>query len=276
MDETIKLIDEKAQAKAKQFRTSEGELLEVLHVVDEKKVFHAFGYPSLFQYCVDRLHISDSYTCAYISIVRKSREVPELKKAVTEGVLTASMAKRIVSVIEPETAQHWIGEAATKKQRELEIAVSQALPEPLPSSQIKRVGGEMSELKLVIPENLRKKIERLVEVRGCTMLEALDFALEETLHRHDPIEKAKRAKLLPAPQYSLRNGKRVAIPATVKHEIALRDGGQCTHIDAQGKRCPNRKWTEIHHRVPVRRGGLHAATNLATLCSAHHRMVHHL
>jgi 5-methylcytosine-specific restriction endonuclease McrA len=107
------------------------------------------------------------------------------------------------------------------------------------------------------------------------MLEALDFALEEALHRHDPIEKAKRAKLLPAPQYSSRNGKRVAIPATVKHEVALRDGGQCTFQDAQGKRCTNRKWTEIHHRVPVSRGGLNAAANLATLCSAHHRMVHY-
>jgi hypothetical protein len=274
MQEELRIIDERARTKAKRFLTSEGELLEELHVVEEKRVFQAYGYPSLFRYCTDRLRISESYTCAYISIVRKSRQVPELQKAVTEGVLSASQAKRIVGVIEPETAEHWIDFAATKSQRDVEHAVAQTLPEPPPSSRIKRVGGEMSELKLVIPEDLRKKIERLVEVRGGTMLEALDFALKETLHRHDPIEKAKRAKLVQAPQQSLRNGKRVAIPATVKHEVALRDGGQCTFHDAQGRRCPNRKWTEIHHRIPVSRGGLHAAANLSTLCWGHHRMAH--
>src|SRR5271156_1391299 len=77
----------------------------------------------------------------------RSREVPELKKAVEDGVLSVSQAKRIVSVIEPATASEWIERASTQTQRELEKAVSQAFPEPMPSSRMKRVGGEMSEVK---------------------------------------------------------------------------------------------------------------------------------
>ena len=276
MQNEINFLDEKAQAKAKRFLVCEAELLEVLHEVDTKRVFEAFSYPSLFRYCVDRLRLSESYAYAFISVSRKSCEVPELKKAVCDGLLSVSQAKRIVSVIEPGNASQWIEAASTQTQRELEKAVAETQPEPLPSSRIKRVGGEMSEVKLVVPEEMRKKLERLMEVRGGTMLEAFEFALSDTLKRHDPIEKAKRTKsdALPEPQLSLRKAKRVRLPAAMKHEVTHRDEGQCTHQDALGKRCSNRKWVEIHHRVPVSQGGIHCLGNLTTLCSAHHRILH--
>ena len=38
--------------------------------------------------------------------------------------------------------------------------------------------------------------------------------------------------------------------------------------------CANRMHVDIHHLVPFSRGGPHTPSNLACLCSAHHRLLH--
>ncbi len=67
---------------------------------------------------------------------------------------------------------------------------------------------------------------------------------------------------------------RTALPAVVKHAVTLRDLRQCTHVNVYGKRCSHTKWLDVHHIVPVAKGGSDDVANLTTLCSAHHRMVH--
>ena len=55
----------------------------------------------------------------------------------------------------------------------------------------------------------------------------------------------------------------------------LRDQGQCTY-ETQSKRCPARRWLDVHHITPLSEGGRNEFDNLTTLCSAHHRMSHHV
>ncbi len=64
------------------------------------------------------------------------------------------------------------------------------------------------------------------------------------------------------------------LPARVEHTVNLRDQAQCTHVDHQGRRCPNRRWLQRHHLKPVSMGGDDSAANLRSLCSGHHRLVH--
>jgi hypothetical protein len=234
------------------------------------------GYPSLFVYCTDRLKLSESCAYAFISVARKSKTVPQLKEAVTRGTLNVSQAKRIVSVIAPSNAELWIENAAQYKQRELERLVARELPAPLPKEKVRAAGGDMSELKLVIPESLRKDIERLQELRGCSIIEAIGFAIGETLKRQDPVKKAIRNVSKPVPsQHSLRKAKgRTPIMAHEAHQVRVRDQGQCTHLYPNGKRCENRKWIHLHHKVPVAAGGANTAENLTSLCSQHHRILH--
>ena len=185
-------IDEKAVLSARKFRRSEADLLLNIERVDECRVWEKFAYTSLFNYCVKRLKLSESTTSAFISVSRKSKSVPALKEAVVQGTLNVHQAKRVVSIIEPSNAKAWIDKASDMKQRDLEREVAATLPSPSPKERLKPVGGEMSELRLVIPEAIRKKLERLVEVRACSMLEAFDFAMEEALKRHDPFRRAER------------------------------------------------------------------------------------
>jgi hypothetical protein len=63
------------------------------------------------------------------------------------------------------------------------------------------------------------------------------------------------------------------IPAAVRRAVAERDGGRCTFVAADGRRCGERGALEFHHRRPYAHGGATDADNLALLCPAHHRQV---
>ena len=65
--------------------------------------------------------------------------------------------------------------------------------------------------------------------------------------------------------------KRGTIPAWVLHKVYVRDGGQCAYKVKNGRRCTQKRYLHLHHRVPVAHGGKHHPDNLVTLCSAHHR-----
>jgi hypothetical protein len=67
---------------------------------------------------------------------------------------------------------------------------------------------------------------------------------------------------------------RQAIPASVKHQVQLRDQGQCTHQDEKGHRCTSRRHLEYHHIHPVAEGGEDSVENLKLLCYGHHRALH--
>ena len=245
------------------------ELLENVQRMDEARVWDRLDYRSLFHYCLKRLKLSESTTSAFISVARKSTSVSELKEAVIKGTLTLSQAKRVVSVIESSNASMWLEKASMLKQRELEREVAATLSSPALKEKLKPVGGEMSELRLILPERMRIKLERLVEIRGCSMLEAFEFAMEETLKRHDPLRKAERnlGKIKQA-----RSSRNVA--AHVKHEVVTRDKARCTFLHSDGTRCENQRWLHAHHIKPRSHGGPNTVENLRLLCSQHYKAMH--
>jgi hypothetical protein len=63
------------------------------------------------------------------------------------------------------------------------------------------------------------------------------------------------------------------IPAHVRHEVMLRDKGQCTYTSSDGRRCEARTRLHFDHIVPWARGGTHAAENLRLLCPAHNQLL---
>jgi hypothetical protein len=69
-----------------------------------------------------------------------------------------------------------------------------------------------------------------------------------------------------------KEGSRHISPA-VRDAVYKRDGGRCTFVGADGRRC-NSKWDlEIHHDdVPYARGGSNSVNNLTLLCAAHNKL----
>jgi 5-methylcytosine-specific restriction endonuclease McrA len=261
-----------------QYKNQEALLIDRLQEVDEKRVFEHLGVTSLFSYCVEILKLSEDRAYALIRVARKSVEVPELKAAVSQGELSVAAAKRIAAVITPENKTEWIEKAKELKQRELDKAIAEVAPVTKVTERVKPIAEDIFEFRCPISKGLEEKMRRVREVlaqktqRSVSLSEGLEALADLFLEKHDPVKRAERAVKKPVKQ--LVSKPVGVIPARVRHEVNLRDRGQCTHVDPRFGRCRNRQWLDVHHIQPRSWGGKNEVGNLATLCSAHHRLGH--
>jgi hypothetical protein len=59
------------------------------------------------------------------------------------------------------------------------------------------------------------------------------------------------------------------VPAQVRRDVWLRDGGRCAFVAAGGRRCGERVFLEFHHREPYAIGGEATSANISLRCRAH-------
>jgi hypothetical protein len=346
------LLHQRALRAAREFKSAEAELIAVIRQIDEAKLFRERGHSSLFQYVVSELGLSESTTYSFISVARKSREIPELAQRIEEKSISVSQARKIVPVLTRETSSEWLLKASQLSQRQLEKAVASMRPETKTPERASYVSATRVRLELGLSETEMLRLRRVQDVlsqnrrRAVSLEETLSTLTQEYLSRHDPTEKAKRHQVRkggleyaeaelkavsrsegpkPPTQSNGSNGiehgpssitnprefiphslskpesiqvhqatrssfietenkifsnekkstlKRTPIPNMIKHQVHLRDQGQCTHRNSNDQRCNQRRWLEIHHIHPVSQGGTHTLENLATLCSNHHRFIH--
>ena len=154
--------------------------------------------------------------------------------------------------------------------REIERAVADVAPETKVPTSIIYKSSDLLELRVGISDVLREKLQRVQEIGNFELPQALLAMADHYLKSFDPIQQAERA----LKRETRRHKGVTGLPAKTRHELTLRDQTQCTHVDKNGERCPNKKWIETHHRKPRSEGGGHGLENLQTLCSGHHRMRH--
>ncbi len=75
-----------------------------------------------------------------------------------------------------------------------------------------------------------------------------------------------------SPAKAKKTGSRPAIPRAIRREVYRRDGGQCTFVSEQGRRCEQTSRLEFDHRIPWAQGGEHGVGQLRLLCAAHNRL----
>jgi hypothetical protein len=280
-----KALHEQAITAVKKYLVSENELLEIVQKIFDTKAFSELGYRSLHEYCVLALKLTDAQAYAFTAVLKKSREVPELKEAVQKGELSLNAARKIVSVITPETQQTWIEKAKTLRQKELEKEIVKNHPEKKVRSAIKPITENKRELRVLIDQDLEAVIERIKDLESqrtkkpVTLEDALVAMAKFFLEKKDPIESARRFEKKSKVQVTLPEGPKKSnalvfsarrkIPESILRQVRLRDGGRC-----QARQCNEKKWLEVHHIKPWSQGGGHELNNLLTLCSFHHRRFH--
>ena len=141
---------------------------------------------------------------------------------------------------------------------------------------------KMHEVRCFIDDDVMRRIERCRELlsnkypRGLNYSELLDELTAEWLKRHDPAGRAGRREA--RKQHSKTSPKPIPdqsrhIPAAIREAVYARDGGRCSFVGSNGKRC-NSTWDlEVHHSgTPFGRGGGHSIGNLRLLCSVHNKL----
>ncbi|UCF06865.1 MAG: HNH endonuclease [bacterium] len=145
-------------------------------------------------------------------------------------------------------------------------------------------------------------IEKLARVRsllsskypkGINLEQLFQELLDEYLYHHDPKNRNKKrardqSKAKKAQKDIIRSTARTEpprstysgdtarsinhsryIPKSIRDTVFERDGGRCTFVGEDGKRC-NSDWNlQIDHIVPYARGGDNSSGNLRLLCAQH-------
>jgi hypothetical protein len=97
--------------------------------------------------------------------------------------------------------------------------------------------------------------------------QVIERALEALVQKLESRKFAKCAR--PRPQETPARGRH--IPAAVRRAVLERDGGQCTYVSENGKRCESRMRLEFDHLEPVARGGQATVSGIRLLCRAHNQ-----
>ena len=285
----FKSLHDKALSLALIYKKTESDLLVILGDIDKSRGYLNLKYKSLFEYCVQGLGLPDGTSYNLITVARKSNEVPELQNAVVKGTLSVSKAKKIASVITKENKEHWIGLAQTLPRLALEKEVAKVSPKEATPERAKYVSEDRLLLNLGVSEKLMTKIQRIQDLESkrrrsnASLEDALDAMSDEYLNRNDPVVKAKRGTAKQAGKQAAQQFpgtvppeipfQRSSLKAQLSHQVNLRDRDKCQQVH-NNKICGDSRFTEIHHIVPISRGGRNELTNLKTLCSVHHRMLH--
>lgn len=287
-------IHKKALEVATRFKQAEADLISVLQEVEVQRVFVDLGYTSLFNYCVYALGLSESVASNFVTVARKARDVPVLQAAIQAGDLSVSKARKIAPVLTLANQDEWVEKAKALSSRKLEEEVARAAPREAVSERLRFVAEDRLELRIGISKSLKEKLERARDLesqrtaRAASIEDTLEVLLDVYLESKDPVKRAGRilkkmaipvANDAPASVTGHTNRvesseNRDPIPAAIRHQVQLRDGGRCTHLSARGDRCESRRWIDIHHVRARSLGGANSLENLVTLCTAHHRLDH--
>jgi 5-methylcytosine-specific restriction endonuclease McrA len=297
----VQALHERAVKAARNYLNSESDLIEILRDMDECRGYLDLKYRRLSHYATEGLKLSENVAYTFCNIAKKATDVPKLYELIRNGDLTVSNARRIVPILTTENQEKWLGSAVALSNSQLEKALAIAFPKLAVNEKASYITGKRMKLVIGVSEELYLKFQRAQQLvstkqgKSADLEATLEALLEVFLDREDPVQIAERAKrrkekqatqlkgkqnqeekLVPVPtEYENERKAEERIPAALRHRLTLRDQDQCTEINKQGVRCPERKWLHFHHIVFLSNGGETTYENLTTLCSSCHRLKHH-
>jgi len=293
---------------SKQSRRGEAALVAHIAEVDARGLYAREASPSMFRFCMDVLHLSEAEAYRRINAARLSRRFPVLLTMLEDGRIHLCGVAVISKHLTEANHEEVLARATHKSKRQLEDLVAELAPKPdvpptirkrpkpkAPSESSKasdesREEPQKNEPTTVGPAAPEKrptvsslsparyqvnftasdKLERLEAlIPGSDIASVIDVAVSEKLERLE----AKRSGKTNRPRTNVEDadtspGVR-GIAAAVKRFVLERDGGQCTFVTPDGKRCPERHRLEYHHDDPYGRGGDRSANNIRLMCKCH-------
>ena len=309
-----KIIHERAVATSNRYKRDEYELVCALRDVQREKLHRLFDCPSLFVYATRILGHSEPTAQMLITLARKTIEVPELLEALRTRRLTACKASRLVAAVTSENAGELIAFAESRTVREVNLKVASLNPKAEKRTVVRAVAGDRvrASMDFTLEEyTLLERAQTLYSKKGGTSLkDVMLVAVLEWLDRNDKVQKAARAmarkakkanaasppvasdaagasvtelctyRVSPGTESKIESNrptfKRIPLTAAQRHEVFHRDGSRCTFLNEHRERCSERKYIEVHHILPVSRGGSNDPSNLTTMCAHHHELIHQL
>ncbi|MGC3997208.1 MAG: HNH endonuclease [Anaeromyxobacter sp.] len=331
--------------------------LLVLAEVERRKLYLEQGYPSLWAYCREVLHLSEDGAYRRITAMRLLSRFPSLEAPLREGRLSLSTLGMLRDVLTEENLEELVGSAAFKSKAEVERLVVTLKPREVPKDGVRRlpstppaasqprpvdpagvtalalapaeagpsqhqepavptapslspsrpelhpVNAEQWSMRVTLDEAAHADLETLRELLSHkvpdgnladVLKEALRCAVEKHTKRKGAVEVNRAAA--PAPEVSTSATVSAPVPAPaapasstdplplfatayrfdprtvtaeVRREVWARDGGCCSYVSPDGRRCCSRWQLELDHIDPEAMGGPATISNLRLRCRGH-------
>ncbi len=276
-------------------------LLAHLVEVEERRLHLEAACPSLFQFCVQKLGMSEDEACRRIHAARLVRRFPDLLVRIERGDLTLSTTALLQGALSEATYEELVAAAAGKTKAEVEALLAKRFPRPdvpaaittipmepaIPTVDGARPGAPAAgdgpqlvplsetrhKVQFTASDELREKLERAQDLmrhanaRGdlaVVVERAMDLLLEK-------LEKERLGKIS-RPRTSAAESDAESVSRAARRAVFERDGARCTFTDADGHRCPATTWLELDHVVARARGGTSEPGNLRVRCRAHNQL----
>lgn len=135
----------------------------------------------------------------HCAVVRKSQELPEVRRAVSQGILTVSTVRHLAPVLTKENQKEMISLGSSRTQAELRRELAKRAPEQVQAPEKARyVREDRVALELRVSEGLMKELRRAQDLvsqserKLVNLEETLQAMVNVFLDRKDPLRKAQR------------------------------------------------------------------------------------
>jgi len=276
-------------------------LLAHLVEVEERRLHLEVACPSMFQFCVQRLGMSEDEACRRIHAARLARRFPDLLVRIEQGDLTLSTMALLQDALTEASYEELVEAAAGKTKAEVQALLAKRSPKPdvpaaittipmqpaIPTLDVAQVQAPAAaaglqlvplsetrhKVQFTASDELRKKLERAQDLTrhanaqgdlAVVVERAVDLLLEK-------LEKQRLGKAS-RPRRSPEDSDPQRLSRATRRAVFERDGERCTFTDADGHRCPATTWLELDHVIARARGGTSELANLRVRCRAHNRL----
>ena len=280
-------------------RSCVADVIEHLVEIDRRRLYLDQACGSLSAYCIERLGYSQDEAVKRVRVARLARRLPQVLDELRAGAIHLTGLFLMAQHLTDANCEAWLAHARGKSKREIEQWIASEGPNaevpdrlaPLPAQlampscdrtscpgptpcasrgRAEPLSAERWSVQFTASAELHAKIEQAKELLShavpngdlATLFErALDTLIEQQLKRKLGAGTVRKRR-------TLKPGSR-HVPLGVVRLVWERDGGQCTFVDAEGRRCSSRRFVTLEHRHPFSLGGSPSAENLCLLCRAH-------
>lgn len=276
------------------------DLLEHLAEIEQRMIHLELGFSSLHGYCVHGLRMSEGAAGRRVIAARLCRTFPDALELVASGQLHLSALCSLSEHLTPENAGELFAACSGKARRHVEEILAARFPKRDLEDQVRRISPRNEELEALSPgrfgvqftadRDLKELIERAralashrlpkPDLPSLMKLVFASFVEREEKRRFgvgvkQSSRKSKNATppsgaKLPRSAVNHRRGR--YLPAAVRREVSERDGGRCTFVSEDGRRCEETMFLQFDHIVPYARRRLDTVKNLRLRCAGHNQL----
>jgi hypothetical protein len=264
--------------------------------VEEERLYNLAGYSSLWDYVVNGLHYSEGSVGERIQVARTAKRFPRIYSMMEEMKISMTVVSRMTPYLTEENSDERLTRVSGLSVRKCDEFIASLAPKPDVKESVRKVAGttaqptfdaapsyskpkpkekaaplsaERFHVNFTVDKAANEKQRRLAALTRnhaspVTMEEIFRAGLDALLKKHDPAvqpAKPRAAKPTPHTRYISREIKRI---------VYQRDGGRCTYVSPDGRRCCATTNLHYDHIRPWALGGSSKdPANIRLLCASH-------